>query len=360
MIINPQERFKYLANLDGPILITGHTGFKGTWMSFLLDFLGIEWIGVGLEAKQGSLAEKVEISKDPRSTILDIKEFKKLKIFFDEFRPSAIVHLAAESLVLESYLKPLKFFETNVLGTANLLEVSMTCSSVKCIGVVTTDKVYQNQNLGRRFVETDPLEGKDPYSSSKVGTESVIMAYQNLSVGANSPKILALRAGNVIGGGDFAENRLIPDLVRSKVKGEGLNIRNPASTRPWQHVLDPLLGYLAALDWSLENKKQENFNFGPIEASLRVEEVVRIAGTIWPDILVSASSAKSTSNSVEFEEAKNLDLDPTKSIRELSWSPRWNQVDATKKSINWWQEVLSGSKTPQEAIKSDLLAYFNK
>ena len=351
-------QFDFLRSLEGPILVTGASGFKGTWLCSLLDYLGMNWVGIGLSPTKNSLAERVRMVADHRFKLLNINDLEKLEKYFEDFSPSAVLHLAAESIVLESYLKPLRFFETNVLGTANILDLCNRTPSIKSVGVVTTDKVYKNENLGRRFVETDPLEGKDPYSSSKVGTESVITAYQNLSTRSNGPRILALRAGNVIGGGDYGENRLIPDLVRHKIGASRLNIRNPLSTRPWQHVLDPLFGYLTAMNWSLKSGKQDNFNFGPLEPSLKVEDVVRTTGRIWPELLLSKDLFQVKTETNIFEEAKNLDLNPTKSNNELSWRPRWDQSEAVIKSIEWWDEVLSQAKTPHEAMKTDIAEFF--
>ena len=203
-----------------------------------------------------------------------------------DVRPSAIIHLAAQPLVLKSYQDPLETFQTNCMGTANVLKAAFETPSVEIVLVITTDKVYRNDNSGRRFVESDPLEGKDPYSASKVAAEAVCAAWQQISKISGGPKVLVARAGNVIGGGDFAKDRLIPDVIRAVSLGNPIKIRNPLATRPWQHVLDPLIGYLKYMEHGLETPNAEpSLNFGPLEPSLQVNAVLEIAKEYFRDAL---------------------------------------------------------------------------
>ena len=254
-----------LKALSGPVLITGHTGFKGTWMTLLLEELGIETVGVSLPPTKDSLYGRLERKGAIKEEFVDIRDFKSLGNVVRELNPSAVFHMAAQPLVMESYKTPRETFETNVMGTANLLSAALAVRSIQAISVITTDKVYRNENTGRRFLESDPLAGKDPYSASKVGTEAVVSAWQQIVDVEGGPRIISVRAGNVIGGGDFAENRIIPDLVRGIISGKPVKIRNPRSTRPWQHVLDPLCGYVQSIEYSLSGGKTRQFNFGPIE-----------------------------------------------------------------------------------------------
>ena len=210
---------KRLRELPGPILITGHTGFKGTWLTFLLERLNVPVIGLSLEPEKDSLFDRAKRTGVIPEAFIDIREFHAISRFISEHQPSAVIHMAAQPLVLQSYKTPRETFETNVMGTANVLDAAFKTNSVEAVVVVTTDKVYRNDNSGQSFVETDPLAGKDPYSASKVGTESVVAAWQQIAKISGGPKVISVRAGNVIGGGDWAEDRLMPDLIRGLVSG---------------------------------------------------------------------------------------------------------------------------------------------
>lgn len=327
--------FNLLRSSNGPLLITGHTGFKGAWLTSLLKAMDIEFVGLSLPAERDSLFERGGFESGNLDIFGDIRDKDFLEQSITRLKPSAILHLAAQPLVLKSYSDPISTFEINVNGTANLLNAAIKSNSIRTVGVVTTDKVYKNDNLGRRFIETDSLEGKDPYSASKVGTESVVSAWRKISELKDGPKIFSLRAGNVVGGGDYAENRLIPDLVRARISDRELRIRSAESTRPWQHVLDPLWGYLLALEDSLANGTSENFNFGPDEKSLSVREVIEQVREHWPiNIRFEEDSS--------FYESKFLDLDSSKAKSMLRWSPNYNQRDSIDKTLIWWDRQLAG------------------
>jgi CDP-glucose 4,6-dehydratase len=344
-----------LSGLPGPVLITGHTGFKGTWLAILLENLGIPTIGYSLKPLQGSLFERAEVTGRIPELFADIRDRNSLNSFIELHKPSCVIHMAAQPLVLESYKNPFETFDINVMGTANLLEICFKHEFIQGIVVVTTDKVYRNDDSGRKFIETDPLGGKDPYSASKVATEAVVSAWQQISKAQGGPRVISVRAGNVIGGGDFADNRIIPDLVRSiLINKEDVVIRNPESTRPWQHVLDPLTGYILALEATLFGNLENSYNFAPDGENLSVKEVAE------KFIDLSGLSINiQTSNQGKFLEAPSLNLDAKKAKKELNWNSRWTQADSIDKSYEWWFSVLSQSSSPLTACIRDIELFFN-
>lgn len=316
----------------GTVLVTGHTGFKGAWLTMLLHRLGYEVIGLSLPPAINALYSKLQPSDRPKTEyFIDInnREFIQTALSKHEFKYA--FHLAAQPLVLESYINPQQTFATNVTGTVNVLSALMLQQNLEAIGVVTTDKVYRNLNTGKRFTEKDPLGGKDPYSASKVGTEAVADAWRQISLMNHGPRVISLRAGNVIGGGDYSDDRLLPDIVRSYLTGTTLNIRNINSTRPWQHVLDPLLGYVLAIESSSENSC-DAFNFGPSETSLSVASVVKLAVSSWGEDLKYETLEQS-----EDIEAKSLELDSSLATQVLGWQPFLDQREAVKQTIDWWK-----------------------
>lgn len=340
-----------IQSLDGPVLITGHTGFKGAWLKLLLEKLQIDQIGLSLKPDLESLFSKLAFQPLNHDEIGDINDFKSCLLFFQSHQPSVVIHLAAQPLVLESYKQPIDTFQTNVMGTANILECARRTSSVKVVLVSTTDKVYENLNTSRPFSEEDNLKGKDPYSASKVGTESVINAWRNISKIESGPNISAARAGNVIGGGDFAKDRLIPDLVRGTIKNQDVMIRNSRSNRPWQHALDPLFGYLQLINTLLDGVDVPAMNFGPNGFNLSVAEVVNLFSTksaVKPNVVFEDNG---TSNSLE---AETLYLDATFSKNLLNWTPKWTQEEAVISTAKWWDNVLNKGMTAREACLLDI------
>jgi CDP-glucose 4,6-dehydratase len=344
-----------LKALTGPVMITGHTGFKGTWMTLLLEELGIETVGISLPPTNDSLFTRLNRTGVIEEDFIDIRDFNSLDKAVRQFKPSAVFHMAAQPLVMESYKNPRETFETNVMGTANLLSIALSTESIRAVTVVTTDKVYKNENTGRRFVESDPLSGKDPYSASKVGTEAVVSAWQQIVDIEGGPKIVSVRAGNVIGGGDFAKNRLIPDLVRGVMSKNEVEIRNPLSTRPWQHVLDPLIGYIKAKEFLLGGGDVRHFNFGPSEKSLAVSAVVSIFKSHFGDNLKTKIITEETTTLMESTE---LDLDSSLAKNKLGWSPKLNQSQAIAKTAEWWKLVLNDNLSSLEACQSDIKSIF--
>lgn len=341
-----------LANSKVRILVTGHTGFKGVWLTLLLREMGFEVAGYSLAATPESLYASLNQRVCDLEVVGDIRDRDLFLRSLKSFKPNYVIHMAAQPLVRKSYEKIYETFEVNVLGTANILEACREIEDLIAIGVVTTDKVYLNDDASQRFSEISPLGGKDPYSASKVGTESAVMAWRALFQNglATNASILSLRAGNVVGGGDLAEDRLLPDIVRSLKSKVPVSIRNLKSTRPWQHVLDPVYGYLQAI---IESKPStyEDYNFGPIESSLAVEKVVKIAEKHWRNLPKHRLEENSEN---KLKESQLLELDPRKAMKELNWSPVWTQESAIMKTLNWWENVHKGDLSPLEACTKDI------
>jgi len=346
-----------LRDMPGPVLLTGHTGFKGTWMTFLLEHLNVPVVGYSLEAEKDSLFDRAQRTGAIPEVFADIRDYEALERFIDLYKPSTIIHMAAQPLVLKSYESPLETFEINVMGTVNLLDIAFKKDYVKAVIVVTTDKVYRNDDSGRAFVETDPLEGKDPYSASKVGTEAVVSAWQQIAKVSGGPKVVSVRAGNVIGGGDFAENRIIPDIVRGILNEMPVHVRNPESSRPWQHVLDPLMGYLMTLNFALYNSNITSLNFGPTLQSLSIKYIINEATEGFPTL--QASTAVSHNEDI-FLEARSLELNSGKAIETISWRPIWSQEEAIKRTFAWWKNLIKGHNNPEKLCVGDIVDYMVK
>jgi CDP-glucose 4,6-dehydratase len=339
-----------LRELQGCLLLTGQTGFKGTWMTLLLEDLGVPLIGYSLPAEKESLFHRATRIGAIPEVFEDIRDYQKLEKFIDEHKPSTIIHMAAQPLVLESYENPRETFDVNIMGTVNILDIAFKKDFVKAIIVVTTDKVYRNDNSKRAFVETDPLEGKDPYSASKVGTEAVITAWQQIARESGGPSLVSVRAGNVIGGGDFAKNRIIPDVIRGVMNGNPIKIRNPESTRPWQHVLDPCKGYVMTLEMSLTNRNHANLNFGPKGENLTVKEVAQIAKSYFPNLELDFDASSIFQN----RESSYLSLDSSLSLEILNWSPSFTQQEAVQMSFVWWRKAINEEASIFELCLEDI------
>ena len=316
------------------VFITGHTGFKGAWLCLWLKRLGANVTGYALSPPtKPSLFKLCQIDKlIDKSIIADIRNLKKLKQAVRLAKPEIIIHMAAQPLVREAYRYPLETYTTNVIGTANLLEAVRGCKSIKVVINVTTDKVYENDELKKPFKESEPLGGDDPYSSSKACSEIVTAAYRR-SFFKKGPAVATARAGNVIGGGDFAEHRLVPDFVRALLSGKKIIIRNPKSTRPWQHVLDSLSGYLKLAEKLYRGGAQyaEAWNFGPlVKEAKTVEWIVKQLCDKW-----GARVAYRIDRGKHLPEANYLRLDNTKARQKLAWQPKWKLAVALDKIIDW-------------------------
>ena len=345
-----------LRDLSGPVLLTGHTGFKGTWMTFLLEHLNVPVVGYSLPPEKNSLFARAERTGVIPEAFADIRDYKKLDGFIDFHRPSTIIHMAAQPLVLKSYEIPRETFDVNVMGTVNILDVAFKSELVKVIIVVTTDKVYKNDNSGRVFIESDPLEGKDPYSASKVATENTVTAWQQISRIQGGPKVVSVRAGNVIGGGDFAEDRLIPDLIRGLLSANSVEIRNPNSTRPWQHVLDPLIGYLQAAENCFDGNIVDSVNFGPDLTAVSVKNVLEIGSRIFPEMKYSLVFEAESKDS---KEARTLDISSKLGKEKLNWNPKWTSEESILLTFNWWKDLIELKGDPTLLCFKDIRRYFS-
>jgi CDP-glucose 4,6-dehydratase len=340
---------------QGPIMVTGHTGFKGSWLGLILDHLEIDWIGYSLNEDANWIDFHRAIHNKKNAENSNVLDKQKLLDVMNNNRVSAVIHLAARPLVLESYSDPTQFFNTNIIGTSTVIEASLESINCRIVGIVTTDKVYLNNNNGRKFVETDQLWGNEPYSASKVGAELVTESWHKVAdFRGTSTAMRIFRSGNVIGGGDFAENRLVPDLVRAYMTGQRCEIRNPLSTRPWLHVIDPLIGYLLGLQHCIGKSDLETFNFGPIEPGISVEKFAELFNQIFENQI----STKVQKSDDKFE-SKYLALDSSKSAEALGWTPKLNQEDSIFWTAKWWSNFLAGEKTIETLINEDILRYFN-
>jgi len=346
----PLSNLHKIVSATNPILITGHTGFKGTWLSLLLEELGIPVIGYSLPPAEDSLYTRLNREGKIVEKYHDICDKNEFENFIHSYKPIAIIHLAAQPLVLDSYSNPGGTFKTNVMGTVNLMEASFKSDFVQVIMVITTDKVYKNKDSLEYYKEHDSLEGKDPYSASKVAVESVVTAWQNITNNFGGPRLVSVRAGNVIGGGDFAKDRLFPDYIRALTTNQTLKVRNPESTRPWQHVLDPLNGYLMALDHLLSGNTLAAINFGPNGKSLKVKEILETCKEIWH----SPSKIEFLQSDAKSIESVNLQLDSSLAKRLLKWEPKWSQKSSAIATIDWWNKVLNLSIDPIDACRDDI------
>jgi CDP-glucose 4,6-dehydratase len=339
------------------IFLTGHTGFKGTWLTLLLEEMGHEVVGYSLEAARDSLFYRLGRHGQIQEYQSDIRDRSSLIQAIESSKPTVVIHMAAQPLVIDAYKNPLETFQINSEGTANLLHASFASNSIHTIGAVTTDKVYKNIGTDYAYKESDPLDGgSDPYSASKVAAEAAISGWKKIASESGGPNIVTLRSGNVIGGGDFSENRLFPDIIRSYITGKPVQIRNPIATRPWMHVLDSLTGYLQAINHSIMNNRADTFNFGPKDQSLSVVEALEVALVRWPGMF-SFTEQKGLKSSFE---ANFLNLDPTRAFSELGWEPHWSQVAAIESTIIWWRQVLLGELSALEACCLDIQSLVNK
>jgi len=344
---------------DKVVLVTGHTGFKGSWLSLWLKELGANVIGYALEPPTKPNHFKL-LKLKITSIIDDIRDRKKLSDTFNKYKPDIVFHLAAQPIVRDSYSDPVYTFETNIMGTVNVFESCRKSLSVKAIINVTSDKCYENKEWLWGYRESDSMGGYDPYSASKGCSEILTSSYRNSffnvdDYGKKHNTLLAsVRAGNVIGGGDWAQDRLIPDIIRAVSKGKKSVIRNPRATRPWQHVLEPLSGYLT-LGWQLlEGKKAfaDGWNFGPeLENNVPVSEIVNNSKKYWNDITFSELK---NNNSVH--EANLLMLDCSKANKLLKWKPVWNFSQTLKKTTEWYKAFY---QTKTINTDNDLSSYIH-
>jgi len=344
---------------DRAVLVTGHTGFKGGWLALWLADLGARVHGYALAPPtEPNLFEVARVGEALASdTRADLADREALSATLDRVRPEVVFHLAAQPLVSEGHRDPLGTMATNVIGTAHLLDAIRTVDSVRAVVVVATDKVYENRELGRAFTEGDPLGGHDPYSASKAAAELVVASYRSsyFGDGRHPARVASARAGNVIGGGDWASHRLVPDCLRSFAEGAPVHLRHPESVRPWQHVLAPLSGYLA-LAVRLIGAGGEGFarawNFGPDagdEAS--VGEVAQRLAALWGDGASVAGDADP-----RWSESGLLRLDSSQARGELGWSPSWSLQQALEHTVAWHRAWRRG-EAMQAVCREQIAAY---
>lgn len=324
------------------VFLTGHTGFKGTWLSRILILAGADVTGYSLEPPtSASLFEKTNTASEMKSIIGDIRDGKKLKDSLIVVNPDIVLHLAAQPIVRTSYKNPVETYESNVMGTVNILEAVRTCSSIKSFVNITTDKVYLNKEWAWGYRENEELCGFDPYSNSKSCSELVTYSYRNSFFNEeSSPAISTARSGNVIGGGDYAVERIVPDCIRAVEKGDEIILRNPDSTRPYQHVLECLRGYLTLAKAQFEDKKYEGaYNFGPDDESCVTTGEL---ATLFCDNWKEGASWKNVREKDAPHEANFLKLDCSKSKSILGWYPKWSISTAMEKIVEWEKAVNSG------------------
>jgi len=325
---------------DKVVLVTGHTGFKGSWLVTWLKQLGARVVGISL-APDTQPSHYTLLNLDIESHLIDINNYAELAAVIKNINPEIVFHLAAQPLVRDSYLDPIQTLQTNIMGTANILNICREINNLRAVVIVTSDKCYENKEWHFGYREIDPMGGHDPYSASKGCAELVTQcfrnSYFNLSKFNQEHQVLiaSARAGNVIGGGDWARDRLIPDMVRATMANQAVQIRNPNATRPWQHVLECLSGYLLLGEKLLQGRKEfaEGWNFAPtITNEIKVIDIVKIMQAIWPKLQYEV-----TIDSACLHEASLLKLDGAKTFALLGWKNQWNFTETIKLTVDWYR-----------------------
>lgn len=336
---------------DKKVFLTGHTGFKGSWLSLWLQSMGAIVKGYSLvPPTHPSLFLVADVAKNMESEIGDIRNLEQLKESMLAFNPAILIHMAAQPLVRLSYIEPVDTYTTNVIGTVNVLEAARSCPNLKAIVSVTTDKCYENKEWAWGYRENEPMGGHDPYSSSKGCAELVTSAYRNSFFNSNDTAALATaRAGNVIGGGDWADDRLIPDILKAFEKSKPVIVRNPLSTRPWQHVLEPLSGYLVLAEnlYSSGQDYAEPWNFGPKEEDCKpVKWILDKMVATWGEGAVWELDQNNNPHEAGF-----LKLDCSKAASRLNWQPKWNLEYTLNLIVNWHQDWREGKNMHEQCLK---------
>ena len=339
------------------VFVTGHTGFKGAWIAEWLGTLGADVSGYALDPPtQPNLFEALDLGNRLRHVVADIRDPDRLVAEVRAVQPSVIFHLAARALVRRAYEEPRETFETNIMGTVNVLEAARACPSVRAVVIVTSDKCYENLETGQAFRETDPMGGRDPYAASKGAAELVTAAYR-ASFFAGGAAVASARAGNVIGGGDWAPDRILPDSVRALVAGEPIVVRNPDAIRPWQHVLEPLSGYLSLGASLLADGRgfEGAWNFGPTRE--RSDQPVRWVVERFLAEWGTGSWTTPATAEGQPHEAQRLSLDSSKARERLEWAPVWDPSTAVRRTASWYREYYRAPARARELVEHELLAY---
>jgi CDP-glucose 4,6-dehydratase len=346
------------------VFVTGHTGFKGSWLCQWLATMGADVMGYSLDIPtKPSLFEVLQLSTQLRDIRGDIRDYSAIKKQIQSFQPHVLFHLAAQPIVRDSYKKPLETFETNVMGSIHIMECiweivkTQPTFPLKSVVMVTSDKCYENQNQVMGYRESDPMGGHDPYSASKGCMEIAISSYQKSFFQKLPVGIATVRAGNVIGGGDWGKDRLLPDIARAFSVSQTVILRNPLSVRPWQHVLEPLSGYLLVGKRLTEDPTSfsEGWNLGPLETDIAtVEEVVKKSIQVWPTNTYHIQQDNS------LHETNILQLDVHKAIAKLQWKPTWTLNEAIEKTIKWYKTFYEkGSEASKVETSQQILDYMN-
>ncbi len=339
------------------ILITGVTGFKGAWLAYWLKILGAEVYGIGFNPNRNkNLFYSLGLQNKIKLSIVDIRNFKKLKIIINKINPEIIFHFAAQPLILESYNKPFETYEINSLGSLNVLESLKKNKKIKSIIMITSDKCYRNNFSTKGFVEDDHLGGEDPYSGSKACAEIIINSYYQSFFKKRKIGVASARAGNVIGGGDWSKNRLIPDCINSIIKNKSIYLRNPYFNRPWQHVLEPLYGYLI-LGEKLYKKPQTYsgaWNFGSKKNTVTdVLTIVKKIVSLWGKGKVVFNKKN------KYYEQTNLQLNIDKAQKKLFWTPKLSIMKSVELTILWYQNIINKKNSSEMMTKNQILDYMN-
>ncbi len=337
------------------VLVTGHTGFTGGWLCLWLSAIGAEVSGLSLAPiTSPNLFDALDVEKFTHSHIGNINDHKAVTQVFNEDTPEVVFHLAAQPLVSHAYDDPLESFRTNIIGTANILEAARQCETTKAVVCVTTDKVYFDQDPDRGYREDDRLGGKDPYSASKAAAEIVAQTYQcTLAERANGVAIATARGGNIIGGGDWSDDRIVPDFVRAHTGNKTLVLRNPSAIRPWQHVIALCHGYLALADQLLsgEAERCSAYNFGPADSDVQsVGELVDTMSRIWPGTSVEYGDAT-------FAETQVLMVDSAKARSELGWQPPIDLSETVEWTANWYKSFYENPASAPGTTKVQINTY---
>ena len=355
------NNLKYLSKFwnGKKVFLTGHTGFKGSWFSIFLNLLGAKVAGYSLRPNANpNLYDLAKLDKEiHKTTFGDIRDYSKLKNSIKKFSPDFVVHMAAQPLVRASYANPKYTYEVNTLGTINILNILNEIKFIKSALIITTDKVYFNNNKKNYYEESDTLGGFDPYSNSKSCAELAVNSYNRSFFEEKNIFVATARAGNVIGGGDFSKDRILPDYIRSLLKKKELILRSPNSIRPWQHVIDPLYGYLLLLMklYKKEAITSNGFNFGPKKSNNKsVNDVINL---INKDFNNSVRVIKKVNSSKNYQESKILMLNSDKSKKILNWQTKYNLEQSIKLTSFWFKEFFE-KKNILKLTKNQIINYF--
>lgn len=342
---------------DRTVLVTGHTGFKGSWLCKMLELLGARVVGYALcPREEDELFALSGAAAQMDSVIGDVRDLEHLRQVFEQYEPQVVFHLAAQPLVRESYRRPVDTYETNVMGTVHLLECVRSSKSVRSVLNITTDKVYENREWSWGYRECDPLDGYDPYSNSKSCSELVTHSYKKSFLDEQGVAVSTVRAGNVIGGGDFAKDRIIPDCVRAAIRGEEILLRNPSAIRPFQHVLEPLYAYLfLAAEQAQQPQKQGYYNVGPNETDcVTVGELATLFCDAWQEDVHWRDVSEAGPHEASF-----LKLDCSLIRQVFGWTPMWNIAQAVEQTVRW-SKVYRDHGDVKKCMEQQILAYLDE